>query len=935
MNNLRNVKLCENAIVTFYEAQKNIVEFNDEKMYDLIQKIINDFYNIGITFNEFEVEKIRREVYYRCQVKSNYDGAELMDDYQHEKWYDKLENKSTFFWDRYRTYLTDKMNFGVNIVNDLENDTLRSLMNFIGDPNAKENYLRRGLIIGDVQSGKTSTYTGLICKAADAGYKVIILLTGTIESLRVQTQERIEEGFVGANIASLNGTGGTDFRVGVGLDNKPINVTAFTSRDNDFTGETNKITSSIESNKIVLFVIKKNVTVLKRLTDYLLRLNAESDGKIHHPMLLIDDEADNASINTKKLEEDPTKTNKLIRNLIEIFTQSNYVGFTATPFANVFINPITTEEMENHDLFPQNFIFALPTPNNYIGATSIFCKGGKWTSSLIEIDDAGMEEDEGLSFFCKHKKDWHGTLPASLTDSVYAFLLANAIRDLRGDVNSHRSMLINLSRFVAVQWVIKNKVEKIFNNACEKIKFNLKKDGTGLEDATLNAIYKIWEQQFSQLEFTWVEIAEVLYQSISRIQIKVVNSGRKSEKLDYKGNELEGLRVIAIGGLALSRGLTLEGLLISYFFRNTATYDVLMQMGRWFGYRRNYEDVFRIWIGQKSKEWYSCIAEATELLKSDMRRMNDLKLTPKDFGIRVRRDSDELGITASNKMRAAVWKVERESYFGDIVQAPYLCDSKSINNQNLDEVQSFIKRVNEKQNLTAKREGGNGNRVMLHGVNKNIILSLVSKIRLHNANNQFVASEICKMLVTTSDSRLDCWDVAFIEGKSKIDYCVGNEKISPITRKFDINRAEKKLSVSLNGQLTGPADARQGLNGEKWKKVIVSAENDFKQDYFREKGVEFNKETIPAKTYFKYIKDRNPLLLIYVIELNPAIEDDNKVDVDKRVNFKNEYGEDLVVSFAMGLPYLENDQGRSYVYAVNPIYKSSEIDTEENEEVEE
>ena len=591
---------------------------DEEKIAGLIQDAISF---TQAAYSEEEIDAARRDLTWRYEIQTS-PGTSILSDYEEDNfWYDDVKaGIEPKFWTRYKNYLIDEKHFSPNVVSTLGEDTLdQKLMNYILDPNA--NYgklvLKRGLIIGDVQSGKTSTYIGFLCKAADAGYKVFILLTGTIESLRRQTQERVEEGFIGIDM-SANKTGGQ--RVGVGLDNKPICAMSMTSRVSDFTGNNDKIAVSLASNNdAVVFVIKKNTTTLQKLTKWLLSLNADPvTHKIDMPMLMIDDEADNASVNTSADKEDPTKINKLIRELASIFTKSNYVGFTATPFANVFIDPKTTEKMETQDLFPEDFIVSLPTPSNYIGANKIFAPDGEYHNQLTYIKDAGREEADGFSFWFKHTKEWQGELPDSLADAIYAFYIVNAVRDLRGDFKEHRSMLINISRFVAVQKYIKSQVEDIHKSAYRAIKFNISgKDS--IKDPVIRRIHKIYEQYYSFVEFSWEEIAGRMFESIENIQIKVVNSSRSSEKLEYPKND--SLRVIAIGGLALSRGLTLEGLIISYFYRNTSTYDVLMQMGRWFGYRKNYDDLFRIWTHKDSADWYAEIAEATDKLKDDMSLM--------------------------------------------------------------------------------------------------------------------------------------------------------------------------------------------------------------------------------------------------------------------------------------------------------------------------
>ena len=389
---LKKVSQLTRSIDVLIELDGSSTDLTEESIVDYIQRAIA-FTNA--TLSDEEYEAVKRDVSWKYQIFS-LPGQSIVEDYDEEKWYDEIKDDiNPVFWTRYKNYLIDEKHFSPNIVSTLGEDTLDGkLMNYLGNPNSENHFLKRGLIIGDVQSGKTSTYIGLICKAADAGYKVFILLTGTIESLRRQTQERVEEGFIGINMAA-DATGGQ--RVGVGLDNKPIHAMAMTSRKSDFTGDSDKIAVSLADKNAIVFVIKKNSSVLKKLTDWLVSLNADPvTKKIDLPMLLIDDEADNASINTSQEKEDPTKINKMIRNLASVFTRSNYVGFTATPFANVFIDPETTEKMETQDLFPEDFIVALPTPSNYIGPMKIFSPKGVYHSQLNYIEDAGEEEADGL-----------------------------------------------------------------------------------------------------------------------------------------------------------------------------------------------------------------------------------------------------------------------------------------------------------------------------------------------------------------------------------------------------------------------------------------------------------------------------------------------------------------------------------------------------------
>lgn len=926
-------------LVGFVDKLIQMIEIENKldevKISEMIKKALEIS---GATYSDEEIEAAKRDITWKYQIFTT-PGQSILADYDEEDWYEEAKNNITpIFWTRYKDYLIDKKHFSPSIVSMLGDDTLdKKLMKYIVNPKAEYSapVLKRGLIIGDVQSGKTSTYIGFICKAADAGYRVFILLTGTIESLRRQTQERVEEGFIGIDM-SANNTGGK--RIGVGEDKKPILAMALTSRTSDFTGNSNKIAVALSDKDAVVFIIKKQKNVLSKLKNWLVSLNADpSTGKIDIPMLMIDDEADNASINTSKSKEDPTTINKLIRELASIFTKSNYVGFTATPFANVFIDPETTEKMETQDLFPEDFIVALPTPSNYIGPNKIFALDGEFHGQLRYITDAGREEEDGYSFYFKHKKDWEGELPDSLTDAIYTFYLANALRDLRGDNREHRSMLINISRFVKVQKYIKNKVEDIHSRAYNSIKYNLSCDfEKSMKDPVLKRLYENWQREYSSLGFDWNNIVEVLSAAIENIQIKVVNSSKNSEKLEYpkKGS----LRVIAIGGLALSRGLTLEGLVVSYFYRNTCTYDVLMQMGRWFGYRKNYEDIFRIWTHEASARWYAEISEATDRLKADMDRMHDLKRRPKDFGIRVKNDSVELNITAYNKMRNATNEYEFSSYFGGLVETPYLIFDPDVQKKNFLETQNLVKDLVEKGFSFERTAAGRGHYI-IQGIPKAIIVEYIRQLKISKYSSDFRTSQIAEFLENTTDKSIELFDVAFMEGKPTKD----NSKLVNLSGRYIpkvhrdhcvINYDTERLGIGQRGKLGGPGDGMAGIvdfEGSSSEEILEEAKRLYRIEYEKSKGVEFSdNRTYPSKTWFAYVEKRRPLLLIYMMDV--FADNDQKKRMDE---FRVQMEGMPVVGFAMGLP--RNDQAAKDAkkFKANKVYNWFEQDDILAESVEE
>ncbi|MBN2572486.1 MAG: hypothetical protein JXA68_10190 [Ignavibacteriales bacterium] len=919
-------------------------EINGIDIYSIPEEKVDEIIKRGlkialIDVSEEDYNRIKKEFEYKCHIQQK-EGVSIVDDYyEHRDWYSikcEEEGYDEFFWKRYRDYLIREVKLNLNVVNNLDNSTLKDLMNYLGDPADSAPFFRRGLVIGDVQSGKTSTYTGLISKAADAGYKIVILLTGVTETLRSQTQKRIESGIVGISITGLKGKNKAKVikRVGVGKDGKPIKVTAMTSLEYDFVGSKDQITTSLANHQLVMFIVKKNTKVLEKLYGWLYDMNAESqDKKIHYPMLMIDDEADNASINTSKEEDDPTKTNEIIRKLVHVFTQTTYVGFTATPYANVFINPDTSEEMLNDDLFPKNFIYVLEAPSNYIGAKKIFGKDAEHANSIVWIQD--IEEpvededyDTETNFYYKHKKEWSGILPTSLKTSVYCFFLANVIRDLRGDSLEPRTMMINISRFVKVQKYIKGKIEKIFNNVFHEIDSNFSHD---IDKNETNELYKelkeCWDNQYSNIDIEWNEVCkkENLINAIQNIEILVVNSGKNSGKLDYEKNPH--LRAIAIGGLALSRGLTLEGLLVSYFYRNTSTYDVLMQMGRWFGYRKNYEDLFRIWTSKNSANWYNEIAENTDDLKKDIRRMRDARLTPEYFGLRVRNDSNELMITARNKMRTAVDHIEQISYWGSVFDTPHIDTDINKVNRNFELTKKFIENLSaEGYHLTREDKIAKGlffrNNVPVEKITK-----FFRKLYISPYNLKFDTTQIVDFLENTKEEILKKWDVVLIEGERRTDSeessfeLIKDIKIALVKRSFRLNK--NRISISgKSGRLASPSDARNGLSEPQITQAKERAceAGELKQD----------SKTIKQEVWFKYVPDRNPLLMIYPVDLK-----DEGLSVSEQ-KFIEKLDGIPVMGFSIGFPMGKNSSVAEYhKYKVNMVYARQEIEENLEESLEE
>lgn len=898
---------------------------------------IDSYIDWGLRMIPVDLDEADRALLFHAieseQAIKHTQGVCIFDDYDDpHNWYDRAERGDEHFWRLYSRYLTEESSLDEKSISLLGNKTLPDIMNCLCNPKEEHEgkFWKRGLVIGDVQSGKTATYSGLICKAIDAGYKVVILLAGITENLRQQTQERIDYGVVGREIKKDNETKIESTKiVGVGKYKLPKDprVFSYTTQSTDFVGQKHSIIVSLDGhNSAVLFVVKKNVSVLSKLYKWLKDNNYNRlEECVNAPLLLIDDEADNASVNTNKDETNPTRTNAIIRKICSLFKTASYVGFTATPFANVFIDPDSVDAMKKADLFPEHFIYTLPTPSSYIGAKQIFDAGSKCYRNIryiADIDEPDYTDPDWMTwtkehqdelnsgpFYYRHKKEWDGILPESLRESMYCFFMANVIRDLRGQSTAPRSMLVNMSRFVKVQNVIKDEVERIY----EEFRSIVDKDFSTNPDKNIKLplyieLKRLWDKHYSfvsDVSFERVINKANLYNAIKDINVVVVNGLKSSGKLDYRKNP--SLRVIAVGGLALSRGLTLEGLLTSYFYRNTATFDVLMQMGRWFGYRKGYEDIFQIWTSEESARWYDEISKASEDLKDDLKEMFAQRLTPKDFGIKVRDNCTELQITASNKMRTSFDMDLQESFYGNIYETPYISLNVAHNTTNLEQVAWLTNQLHTNEFALEKFKTNTS--LIARDVPKEIICEFVRNIKSSKINPNFNTEYLYDFITDHDTVGLDLWDIVFQSGESDKCFDIPHlESVRCAARMIHIEN--NAIVLSSRRKLLSTREGTYGLTQEQIDKVRAAC-----QAKWRSEGKNENRD-IPNRAYFEYLPDRKPLLIIMLIEPKKLEDKDEK---PKLIDYREELGDNKMVAFAMGFPGVR-DAEKAKHYRVNKVY---------------
>lgn len=877
----------------------------EELIIELVQ-----FFSRRRPLSDEEFNEVVAELQSRLLVKM--DRGACVKEKNHVSWYYSAKAKiDPKFWTRYSTYLYRDAGFNSDVVNSIDAAT-DEMMDLLSNPKGGFEFQRRGLVIGDVQSGKTSTYLALMNKAADAGYHIIILLTGTIEKLRRQTQGRTDEGFVGLDSTAFN-KNKDDVFVGVGNIDKSVTGWAVTSTTSDFnTSTANKISGKLADIKApVVFVLKKNKSVLEKLESWLRLFNTNpATGKIDSPMILIDDEADNASVSTKA-GEDPTTINKNIRKVLKLFSKASYVGFTATPYANIFIDPDSTQEMLGDDLFPRHFIYALEAPTNYIGAASIFPSEAKYHYMINDNSDCDYYVP------LKHKKTHEpGELPLSLRKAVASFIIANAIRDLRGHETKHRTMMVNISVFVDVQKKIADQLDTYMREIQREIRNYYMMGNVALQYSSFAFIKDVYDKYYEDIvaktnpEFTWEMIQKALWEAVAPIVVRYVNGGNAAKNLNYDDNEENGLRLIAVGGYSLSRGLTLEGLCISYFYRNTKMYDTLMQMGRWFGYRPKYEDLCQIWINPDAVDWYSYISEASEELKGQVRRMQSEQRTPEDFGLCVRSDKATLLVTARNKMRTAQDYTMTISLSGSIIETPFIHTNSKVQEDNLRITDGLITRI--KADGYSMVYGDNqyalSNKPQFLNIPQKYVKEYLAAFQSHSMNSHFHTTELVKMIETTTDNSLDYWDIVIATGNADKKVTLGEMETPCVERSFAIRDDVSAYQMSgSKSRLGNRSYAKGGLTKDIAKKV---------EDGEHALQMRLHGEIRPLNqnVFFKpdyFDKTRNPLLVIYPVAL--------KANEDLQQQMAAINTENALIGISVGIPAIKGKEAKQYQYKINLI----------------
>ena len=682
---------------------------------------------------------------------------------------------SSPLWNRYKKTLEAKR-WTKELIDQMDRSTT-TIVGMMAPPGVPR-FDYKGLAVGRVQSGKTGNFIGVLAKAADAGYRMIIVLGGTTNTLRYQTQDRIQK-----DLISIDDPSWTWLTSAIC---KPDSLEIVPG---DFGQVSPAAGEAVMSGQKSIGVIKKNANILRDLKAWIKATSAQAKNQC--PVLIIDDECDQASVNSADPESNPTTINRLIREIIGMLPKVTYVGYTATPFANVFIDP----EVDG-DLYPKDFIVSLPKSEFYFGPERIFGRdpitgestGQAGANILREVTDEdtkyvrppkGKEAARAFSF----------EVPSSLHTAIVYFILSSAARIWReknvlkeSGYGEFKSMLINTSQLKKVHSMTLEKVQPLVS----KLKADF---AAGKTDATWS---KIWSEEMGKLspesvgsrneKVTYEQLKDHLQETLNRVEvIKSNSSGEEVSNLNevYHSNN-RGKIVIVIGGNTLSRGITLEGLTVSYFVREASAFDTLLQMGRWFGYRKDYEDMPRVWMtGQMMKDFFDLATIEFEFFK--ILEPYVLGLSPREVGPKIRQHPDYLP-TAKSKMRKVIEC--NISYTGHLIETTYFPreDGNWLNGN----LESGRKLVENLGGAAAFADNGRSSFVKT-GVSLEHIIAFLKQYKVNERNKRFSQSNVVSYLeAALKDKHHQNWNVVLRSnsragsGTTNIGIELNNLNIAPV-----------------------------------------------------------------------------------------------------------------------------------------------------------
>lgn len=763
---------------------------------------------------------------------------------------------------------------------DVLRDSTADVLESVDDPERPGPWDWRGLVVGNVQSGKTAHYAGVITRAADAGYRVIVVLAGMHNILRRQTQLRLDADFLGYDTSPGDGTDGRRTRIGVGLlQSTGLFVDSLTTSDinGDFSRAVAQNANFAPADRPFVFVVKKQGSVMKNLNRWISRL-PEQSRKV--PLLVIDDEADQATPDTGEQgmlpdgsfdeDYDPKRINGEIRKLLRAFDRSVYVGYTATPFANILMHDERAADDYGEDLFPSAFMLSISAPDDYFGPLAVFGRDDDVEAEGLPVI-RHVEQTVEAWISESHNTGTHplyqgrDVVPPSLALAMRSFVLSCAAREARGQIGVHNSMLVHVSRFQQVHEHVHRQVEAELKAIVDAI--------VAADADELKAFETLWRDDFEPTTALmadtvfgrntrtvgWSDV-EVCLESAAVKIVPIVANGRSKTGLDYDAGKADGLSVIVIGGDKLSRGLTLEGLTTSYFLRVSKQYDSLLQMGRWFGYRRGYADLCRLHTTSDMEDWFRHLATVNEDLRDQLAHMRLTRATPKKYGISIATHS-VMQVTAANKRRYAV--ARPTSYAGEGKIQTVIPSSDRVMAGNSAVFQEWFRQRGAPEKNPVRPGGGVARGLLWSGVSGADVIDLMRDLSfaggVRDVDGAPMADYIQKQ---NTRGELRRWTVFMPEGTGR-KYVWDDIEIAGVRRKpTDGSTSEFLVFKSI----LSPPDEAIDLDDTQFERALVETNR-----IRAEKGED--PKDLPSGQRIRAARGEDPdrgLLLIYPIDTSDA-----------------------------------------------------------------
>lgn len=638
------------------------------------------------------------------------------------------------FWPALELVLRDK-GWKPETIKSID-DASTKILSLLPPPRTHE-FCAKGLVLGYIQSGKTANFSAVIAKAADVGYRFVIVMSGITNSLRKQTQDRLNRELVELN---------------------PQLWIPLTEAQQDFRTPIQRASALLSSQRPDvrnLVVVKKNATVLRKLVRWL--AGAGTAILNEYPLLVIDDEADQASVNAAATREERTAINELVLQLLRVSPRCSYLAYTATPFANLLIDA-TLE-----DLYPRDFIVDLEPPPNYFGTERLFGRARLPQDEAEPVDGLDMiriVDEPDVQRFTAPSGDaiagWAPRIEGSLAEALDYFLLATASRWARGQKDRFSTMLVHTSQRVGVQKRFEKPVRDYLKARTRELAAKDEEWLLRLRDQWDRECAALPGEIFARANVTFTALLPFLPSVLEATQVVVENSQSRL-RLDYTE---EARPCIVIGGNVLSRGLTLEGLIVSYFLRSATAYDALLQMGRWFGYRDDYEELPRVWLSAELRDLFYDLATVEQEIRLDIQRFELERLTPLEFAVRIR-THPKLEITSRLKMLGAV--PIRMSFSGRVEQTiRFQARDVSWLRQNQAAVRVLIRAVEVDDRLTPTR-GAADRHVLYSDVSADRIRAFFREYQVHLRQDDFQPQQVNRYIEAQNASgELKSWDLVVV-----------------------------------------------------------------------------------------------------------------------------------------------------------------------------